>query len=108
MGDHGDEVPRVVRTERVRRRSRRRRVAERFGLVIGLPALLFVLVALSAGVIEYIPATQPAVPYAPVADRAYEPPAMVDLAFDHKSRRRSTLSTYDGSKRRALLEKNQK
>ena len=42
---------------RIRRRSRRRKVAEALVLALGVPALLFVVLALSVELIEYRPAS---------------------------------------------------
>ncbi len=100
-----DEKPRIVRTTKLRRRSRRRRVVERFMLVLGVPALLFAFVALSAGVIEYIPSTTTNVKHAPIEAHHYEPPEMVDLGFDGSFRRNTAAPNFDWSKRRARFDK---
>ena len=82
-----DEKPRVVQTTKIRRRSRRRRIVERFLLVLGVPTLLFIVVALSAGVIEYIPSTTTDVVYKPIVAHRFKTPELVDLDYDPRARR---------------------
>ena len=89
-----DEKPRVVQTTKIRRRSRRRRIAERFLLVLGVPTLLFVVVALSAGLIEYIPSTTTDIEYKPIAARKFKAPELVDLDFDPHGRRTLKMRPY--------------
>ena len=52
MIDQAESPPTLPRK---RRRSRRRKVAEAVGLAVGVPALLFVVLALSVELIEYRP-----------------------------------------------------